>query len=340
MPVRSLPREQSKKAVSMRSVRTVARPRKFHGRAKSALLRKVLIPTDFSKESEAGVRAAVCVAQSFGADVEFIYVIEPPSSWSRMRADPLAQRNAALERAARQKLEQLAKRGEVCEGAEVSYLVGHGKSFEKIVDVARKGKADAIVMSTLGRTGLKRMFIGSTAENVVRYAPCPVMTVPASWKQRQFRPTKIFVPIDFSELSKGALAYAQHWAEVYHAEVMLGHVVDMFKLLGFGMGEMGQHTAHLMIDPALAGAKTDLEKLASELRPRVSSPVTARVELGRPTDSVCAMARAAKADLIILTTHGRTGLKRMLIGSTAEAVVRYAKCPVLVVRSMEEVKLD
>lgn len=329
MPKALTLREQGKRVVPTKSVRTVARSRKVQGRQKSALVGKILVPTDFSKESEAGVRAALCVAQSFGAAVEFIYVVEVASGLSGIRAGALASRNAALERAARGKLEQLAKRGEVCEGAEVSCLVGVGKPFDQIVETARKGKADLIVMSTLGRTGLKRMFIGSTAENVVRHAPCPVMTVPSTWKERQFRPTRIFVPVDFSDLSKGALVYARHLAEVYHAEIVLGHAVDISAFVGLSTPEMGNIQ---MIVPTLDEAKADLEKWASELRPRVSVPVTAQVQMGSPTHQVCAMAERAKADLIILTTQGKTGLTRVLLGSTAEAVVRYAKCPVLVVR--------
>lgn len=329
MPKALMLREQAKQAVPTKSVSVsgVVQPRKVGGRQKTPMLGKVLVPTDFSDEAGAGVRCAVSIAQKFGADVEFVYVVDTPPTLSRMRAEPMAMRNVSLERAAREKLEKLAE-WDVGKDSEVTSFVTVGKPFAEIVDLARRHKVDVIVMSTRGHTGLKRMMLGSTAEYVVRHAQCPVLTVPSTWKERRFKPTKIFVPIDFSDLSRGALAYARLLADVYNAEIVLGHVVDMSALLGLTRTQLG----HQLIVPALAEAKSNLEEWANELRQWTEVPVSMRVELGRPTEEVGATAKRAKADLIVLTTHGKTGLKRMLIGSTAESIVRHAGCPVLVVR--------
>ncbi|MDB6056951.1 MAG: universal stress protein, partial [Verrucomicrobiales bacterium] len=137
--------------------------------------------------------------------------------------------------------------------------------------------------------------------------------------------------IDFSNLSKDALPYARLLAEAFSAEIVLGSVIEQYP----GAPLAASQLAAQIIVPMMRHAESELERVADELRQDTEVKVTSQVSAGRPSHEICRMASRAKADLIVLTTHGYTGLKRMLIGGTAERVVRNATCPVLVVRELQ-----
>lgn len=137
-------------------------------------------------------------------------------------------------------------------------------------------------------------------------------------------PRRILVPVDFSPSSRVALEHALGIARRNDAQLTLLHVVEPFD-------------ASLLMDPAEARriARADANEQLSKLAgPIVQDwPRTGReLRAGNPATTIVAMARRMKADLIVMGTHGRTGLKRMVIGSVAERVVRLAHCSVLVVR--------
>ncbi|MDR3402339.1 MAG: universal stress protein [Chthoniobacter sp.] len=140
--------------------------------------------------------------------------------------------------------------------------------------------------------------------------------------------TNILVPLDFSELSLKALHYAVPFAQQFHAKLTLVHVV-----------ELQAYTPELPYPPAMPPYKAEeIEKALEEVRD-ANVPAGVPVEVVAcydfAADAVVQVARERKADLIITATHGRTGLKHLLIGSTAEKIVRLAPCPVLVVREKE-----
>jgi universal stress protein A len=138
---------------------------------------------------------------------------------------------------------------------------------------------------------------------------------------------RILVPLDFSTPSKRAMRFAREWALRFAAEVYLLHVIDPTIAGGeFGGAPLGT------VQRDLAGkAKLALSQLAREEFPD-SLSVKLRVRKGTASDEIAAAARESKADLVIIASHGYTGLKRVLLGSTAEAVARRAPCPVLILR--------
>jgi nucleotide-binding universal stress UspA family protein len=178
------------------------------------------------------------------------------------------------------------------------------------------------------------MLLGSTAERVVRHAPCPVLTVPARTppkriaKSPQFNIRKILVPIDFSKMSRGALPWATFLAAQFNAELVLLHVEEKFPIDYLLGRELMSHT----MVPLMKQAEADLERLAGSLRKSTEGNISAVVRDGKPFEEICHAATALGADFIVLTTHGHTGLKHAWLGSTAERVVRHAHCPVLVLR--------
>ena len=142
----------------------------------------------------------------------------------------------------------------------------------------------------------------------------------------------ILVPVDFSSFSKKALEYAIAFAGQFGASVTLLHVVEP---MVYPENCMSIPSATDDINGSLVDAakkRLDEERLAVE---KQGVPVKVMTRLGRPYVEITEIARELGIDLIIVATHGHTGLKHVLLGSTAERVVRHAPCPVLTVRNPE-----
>ena len=139
-----------------------------------------------------------------------------------------------------------------------------------------------------------------------------------------FKLKKILVPVDFSDCSKKALRYALPFSKQFGAKITLIHVMQY----------PAEFPEVMMTDVQTAReAEAELELLMQKLGGKV--PFQTIVKIGIPRVEILKAADDSGADLIILSTHGRSGLARVFLGSTAEAVVRYAQCPVLVVRENE-----
>lgn len=140
---------------------------------------------------------------------------------------------------------------------------------------------------------------------------------------------RILVPVDFSESSRKALQYALAFAKLFNAEIALVHVVPNVSAesrLAFDMPELQRSLL-----------QEGQDKLDDEIKPYAGGSVklTASVLKGVPFHEIVQAGQQLKADLIVLGTHGRTGLRHVFMGSTAERVVRHATCPVMVVRERE-----
>ena len=220
-------------------------------------------------------------------------------------------------------------------GGKVSALEPRtGIAYEEICAAAKELKADLIVIATHGYTGYERAFLGSTAERVVQHSRCPVLVVRkhiSRWDAAAdprtltgFRLRRILAPTDFSDSSLAGFDYAVQVARDFKAELQLVHVINPH-LYPFG-------DQYVALDPvqltgkAADAAENQMRSMAAEAKVRYS----VRVIQGSPAIQIRNAANE-EADLIVISTHGRTGLAHMLIGSVAEHVVRYAHCPVLVI---------
>ncbi len=141
---------------------------------------------------------------------------------------------------------------------------------------------------------------------------------------------RILVPVDFSPHSLAAMRFARDWAVRFRAAVCLLHVIEPVNTTA----PFGAQTMVLPLPrPGFRSKlRTELDALARKEFPR-SKNVSVEVREGVPYDEIVKAAGKLKSDIIIISTHGRTGLMRVLMGSTAERVVRHAPCPVLTVRS-------
>lgn len=307
-------------------------------------IRNILVPLDFSGFARQALTCAVPLARKNRAKISLVHVIQPPtvSTW---RGIPGAGYYLAMDlhnfmNAARTHLDDLAAqllpnelRGQT--------VVREGNPACEVVAAAKALKVDLIVLSNSGRSGLSRVLLGSTAERIVRLAHCPVLTVrrqrsgPAMRLLSRETPLyperlpwrRILVPLDFSLTSLRALHMAVPLAKQSGARLLLLNVVEPNP---YATGMEG--AVLVMPDATIArNAKQQLPQVARRFIPK-SVRVTTLVARGRAADVIVETAEEKGVDLIVLSTHGHTGLERMLMGSTAEQVVRQAKCPVLVVR--------
>ena len=143
-------------------------------------IRSILLPTDFSECGNYALSYAASLARTFGASILCVHVIEPvvPTVGYSGISEPLPMADIAdqLEDSAERELPKFAE-CEECSGLAVEELIVHGEAASEIVRVAKERSVDLIVVSSHGRTGLGRILFGSTAEAVVRHAPCPVLVV-------------------------------------------------------------------------------------------------------------------------------------------------------------------
>jgi nucleotide-binding universal stress UspA family protein len=141
-------------------------------------IKKVLVPIDFSDYSKSALKYALNFCKQFNAEIILIYVIEPviyPPDFS-MGQIAIPSVNAEWDERAKQELEKLAS-SDVTKGASVKTLIKTGKPFIEIIETATELEVDLIIIATHGHTGVEHILFGSTAEKVVRKAPCPVLTL-------------------------------------------------------------------------------------------------------------------------------------------------------------------
>jgi len=139
-------------------------------------IKTILVPIDFSETSRKALVYAVKMAEQFGSKVVLLNVVEPVSS-ADFAYPPVILDADYAKSSARKRLETVCREGRVPTKMLGRLLVRYGTPYTEITEAARRLKVDLIILTTHGYTGLKRVFMGSTAERVVRHAPCPVLTV-------------------------------------------------------------------------------------------------------------------------------------------------------------------
>ena len=219
------------------------------------------------------------------------------------------------------------------EGLGVDWHLREGVPSEQIGQAALEHRADLVVVGTNGRTGLDHILLGSTAERVIKQAPCPVLTVRVArlhgQKSEEGPPCirHLLVPIDFSSPSLDALEYAIQVVDRFGTKLTLLHVLEpIYHDLELGLGRIEQEVQKRIHWDA------QLDGLAQVVRER-GLAAGSIVLGGIPSESIVTHARGRGCDLIVMGTHGRRGLARLRYGSVAESVLRQAPCPVLTVRS-------
>lgn len=290
-----------------------------------SLIKRVLFATDFSTCAHHAEEYVASLSTVYGAPVEVLHVLELyPGMY------PAVQDHRETD----ERLDDVVHRLQ----RKTMNVTGHqmiGIPSVQICQAATQRDADLIVLGTHGRTGLEHILLGSIAERVLTMAPCPVLTVrePEDSERRHTRVPVTFeqitVPVDFSDCSMDALEYGIQIAKDVGASLTLLHVLEP---VSYGDDLTLGHVA--------AQGRGD-QRIDSQLRAYVtaiqSAGVSARqvIRGGVPAESILDFARASVCDLIVMGTHGRRGISRVLKGSVAEAVLRRASCPVFAVRKLK-----
>jgi nucleotide-binding universal stress UspA family protein len=211
-------------------------------------------------------------------------------------------------------------------------MLDTGVAAEGIVRLARRRRADTIVLGTHGRTGLTRALVGSVAAQVLTAAHCPVVTVRADVTRRPSgRVRRVVHATDFSPASRPAFRTAVALAKSARAELVIAHVLAPV-IAPLEDAYLPPQTW----DRLIAGMRSDAERHLARLVARARAEgvrATGRAIEGPTAEAIARAARQARADYLVVGTHGRTGLPRVLLGSVAARVVASAPCPVLTVRA-------
>jgi nucleotide-binding universal stress UspA family protein len=295
-------------------------------------IKNVLVPIDFSERSLALLKYARVFAGKFGANLHLAHVYEPDYPLTSVMGMPLALPPVQVAQGVRRHLRDVAKKhGIELEPGHIHAI--EGRPFEEICDLARRHAIDLIVVATRGNTGLKHLLLGSTAERIVRYSPCPVLVVhPPKNEARSLAFEKILVPTDFSSCSRKGLEYAKALARQFGSKLVLLNSVALHYYVT--SDEYARYDLPLLMQQAEEAQRRKMRELLEKTEWDGTKVVPA-MEIGHPGQQICAQAARKGAHLIVTSTHGRSGFKHMLLGSTAEYVVRHATCPVLVVPSHE-----
>lgn len=304
----------------------------------SLRIRNILVPLDFSPASYAALRFALPWLEQFGAELHLMHVMPDISTVLGVANLPIVVPDAEVSRRIRRDLSRaIEKQGFKTPPGHLH--IRRGSPFEEICDLAQRTGSDLIAIATRGNTGFKHLALGSTAERVVRYSPCPVLVVRDSRLKNtpgkngnggdgMGKVRRILVPIDFSDCSIRGLAYAKQLAREFGATVVLLHSVAIPYLLT--NDEYARYDFPLLMMQSEKIARQQMRGLIAKTE-REGVKVNSSIQIGHAGQQICARADAEPADLIVTSTHGHTGLKHMLVGSTAEYVIRHASCPVLVV---------
>lgn len=275
-------------------------------------LRRILVPTDEAPCADRAFAHAAFLAERHGAELHVLRVLPVTGTEPGRPHQRPVPGGVRLVETTRQALDVA----------------------DEIVRTA--GDVDLVVMGTHGRRGVARVAVGSTTERVMRAADCPVLavgldaerSVPASVE-------RVLVPVDFSDSSGPALAVADGLAAVYGARVDALHaayVPDLPDVYGLGL-----YSAATYPD-VVSNARRALPGLVREhVAPDRVGEVTVRV--GPPGPTILEEAERLGSGLLVVPTHGRTGLDRLAFGSVAEQVLRRAPCAVFAMRSYGRIPL-
>ena len=212
-------------------------------------------------------------------------------------------------------------------GLAVERRVRYGSAPYQLIDAASELQADLIVMASHGRSGLERWVLGSVADRVVRSALCPVLVVravaPPLWTGDIPELSRVVIPLDGSPLAEAALLALSGWYGKLVREVGLVRVVDI---------DTEAIEAHDVVS-LTEQAQAYLDVVARRLSAR-GLTVHTEVRAGDAGAEIAAYAAERRADYVLLSSHGRSGVSRWLLGSVAQRVVEHSPLPVLVVRQI------
>ncbi|BAU23268.1 uspA domain-containing protein [Caldimicrobium thiodismutans] len=286
------------------------------------LYKKIMACLDGSEESFNAYRNAIRIAKELSAELLAINVVPLKTEISSALSLFLGMKDIFIKGG-----EKILKEAEEIAGEEnfkVKLILDEGEPFQRIVDTALAEEVDLLVMGKTGKTGLAKGILGSTAMRTIGASPVDVLIIPKE-KTLQFK--KLLVPTDGSSYAEKATLRALEIAKTFKSEVFLLSVVEIPFELYEAPGEIAKLTETL---------KTSADELIRREKIKFKSEglsVQGLIMEGVPEERILETASKEDIDLIIMGSHGKTGLKRLLMGSVTEMVINTGDKPVLVVKS-------
>lgn len=291
----------------------------------------ILHPTDFSSESLYVLRYAHEWAKRSNQELHVLHVALPLSD------DPLRGAFAAqideeefyreIWEAADEQMTALIRE---VESSDVPVRRVHSRGTDPapiIINYAESQDVDLVVMGTAGRTGIPRLLNRSVAVDVVRESACPVV-VTREGSAMPNRISRILVPVDLSAFSRPLLRAAVEVARQFNAEVVVTHIVEP---LPFPVPLVGAVTIHDLIPDPIRETEVHLKRLVKSTE-ELPDAVDVHVHEGHAASGISEAAEEVDADLVVMASHGRSGLERIMLGSVTARVLRRSECAVQVLR--------
>jgi len=306
-----------------------------HRLLRGTRLDRILVPTDFSSLSMAGIEAALSLLKGNpNARLELLHVIEPlpVAGGLQMSTPPSSESNELIESA---QVEMDRLRATYGQGLDFTTRVTIGGPIRAISDMAASGQFDLVVMTSHGRSGVVRALLGSIAEGVIHHAICSVLVVKVRtdakghWVpgSKDFSWKNLLVGYDHRPGSVAALSLAATIAGKSNGHItLLETIPDFDTRLALNLLQDVQDNAC-----TLAGARHRLEDVRLSYSP-LSADWSVAAAIGIPCDALVDQAISARADLVVIGPHGHSRKASHLLGSTAQRLVRQAPCAVLAVK--------
>ena len=292
----------------------------------------ILVPLDGSRLAEQAIPIALAIAERARSKVKLVLVhhpllMEPGPAYTKIEL--------AMQKADREYLRSVAARLRERLGRALSSAVLQGPITQTLARYIRELGTDLVVMTTHGRGGLRRAWLGSVTDHLIRTSEVPILVVrPGETDAAESFAglTEILVPLDGSPLAEAVLEPAVALARLWDGEVTLVQVVhpvvlDSEPVLPFPAGYSDKATAIQR-----ESAQDYIRDVAERLRESGVKASGVAVMGGGIADTLINLARPERVSLVAVATHGRGGFRRLMVGSVADKLMRAAEVPVLIVR--------
>ena len=297
---------------------------------------KILLAVDGSEEARRAARLAMTLAEGLDSELHLVHTGPMASVYAYPESviydtDLQEEVREAARRAARERLEAEAEAiGVVGKAAGTHTPVGRADA--EIVRVAEEVGAGLIVVGSRGLGPIRRAVMGSVSGSVVHHAHCPVLVVRDGGRDGADLGGPIVLAVDGSEESKLA---AQAATEISAASGSPVHVIYVMPTAArlYGHHSYSEDVKKSLLEEARAGARRFLDERAESVRSAGGTVAQTYLGMGRPDEEIVELAEEIGAGMVVVGSRGLGGIRRALVGSVSDSVVRHAHCPVLVVRS-------
>ncbi len=296
----------------------------------------ILVPLDGSKTAEKVLPYARYLAGKFKVPVELLAVVDVVEIASHMTSEKVHFLDTIIEDAVQHSTTYLRGVATTIAGTNVRCSVEKGRAEDTIIEKAATDKTMLITMATHGRSGLNRFLLGSIAEKVLRGTVNPLLLIRAGDEKSQGEAMlkSIIVPLDGSELAEAVLPIVADMAKKLDLEIELFRTYHV--PYNVYSGDEGLYAVNY--EELLAGLRDEaaeyLEKKAADLKRLGVAKVQCVTKEGLAADEIISLGRKTPDNLIAMSSHGRSGVRRWVLGSVTELVVRHSGDPVLVIRSV------